>query len=243
MRQNACSREDYWTKRSLLLGFLKPNNQPIGSGSYGALRKKFPDGSMRDIDVVIEQGPIFQARDLTKWDEWGFTEALRFIAHDPTFYDPVEKSLLFDNLDELSESSFLIFSFSFSFILGSYTSAAIENLTYTGTWMAYPRIVITGPATNMVITNMTTSEIIEINYNIAAGEIVTVDLAFGNKTVVNNSGRDLSGIVSLPSNLDTFHLAPDPEATGGVNEIYINSTGIDINSSVEIFYKERFIGI
>lgn len=241
VRQNSCDRIAYWENRSILIDNIRPNNTPIGSTAKGKLRKLFQDGSMRDIDVVIDQGPIFTARDLSVWDEWGFTETLRFIAHDPTFYNPVEKSIAFSDLND--PSSFLIFPFSFDLIFGGYTYGTSSILTYTGSWQAYPRIVITGPAENLLLINLSTSEVIELNYNVSAGQTITIDLAFGVKTVVDNTGRNLAGAISLQSNLDTFHFAPSPEVTNGQNYLYVYASGTTDDSSVIFYYNERFIGI
>lgn len=241
VRQNSCSRTDYWTKRSLLIDNIKPNNIPIGSVSKGRLRKRFADGKIRDINVVIEQGPVFAPRDLSSWDEWGFTETLRFIAHDPTFYDPIEKSFSFLSLND--PTSFLIFPFSFDIIFGSYTYGSTGILEYKGTWGTFPKIVITGPMENLLILNLSTSEVIELNYNVSAGQIVTINLAFGEKTVTDEAGTNLAGAISLQSNLDTFHFAPSPEVTDGKNSLYVYAAGSTDDSNVVFYYNERFIGI
>lgn len=82
-------RQDYWDGRDDLLDALRPNRQAIGQFNPGVLRKILPDGSMRDIKVMIESGPAFEPRALDKWDELAFTEILRFVAHDPIFFDPM----------------------------------------------------------------------------------------------------------------------------------------------------------
>jgi hypothetical protein len=83
IRQNGCSRWDYWEKRALFLDTLRPNRHTLNNFGPGKLRKYLPDGNIRDVDVHVEFGPIFSSP-TARWDEWGFTEAIRFIAADPT---------------------------------------------------------------------------------------------------------------------------------------------------------------
>src|SRR3990167_9916197 len=69
IRQQYCSRIKLWAGRSNILNHLRPNRQSPGQLNTGKLRKYLPDGSIRDLDVLIQEGPRFEARNL-KWDEW-----------------------------------------------------------------------------------------------------------------------------------------------------------------------------
>jgi len=91
-RKDNDSRAAYWTARDDLLNYVRPNRQLLGTFNTGSLRKKLPNNTMRQIDVFIEKGPIFAPTSSSFWDEWGIEETLRFIAHDPTFYDPVPET-------------------------------------------------------------------------------------------------------------------------------------------------------
>jgi len=56
-RRNACDRQGNWDHRDELLDVLRPNRVTLGPGGRplpGQLRKIRPDGSIRDIDVLIE---------------------------------------------------------------------------------------------------------------------------------------------------------------------------------------------
>jgi hypothetical protein len=243
LRQNSCSRSNYWINRSLLLNGIRPNRFVGSNFQPGVLRKIFEDGSMRDIYVVISQGPIFNPRSLNRWDEWGFTETLRFIAYDPIFFDPIAKSLLFSDLIDVDASSNWELPWSFPMQFGSSAYNLTASITYLGTWISYPTIIATGPMNGLVITNTSTGEIIELNYSISAGEIVTFYLQPGNKRVENNSGTNLIGTVTSSSDLATFHIAPDPEVPLGVNTFILGLTGADANSRLQIIYNDRYIGI
>lgn len=419
-------RQDYWDGRDDLLDALRPNRQAIGQFNPGVLRKILPDGSMRDIKVMIESGPAFEPRAMDRWDELAFTEILRFVAHDPIFFDPmtlvaqwvlaIEDNLIFyDSMDytvgpnEILTPSFevdtnadgladnwnivgapvcamestivlngcksqkvttdvvnegiqsalmaapagttkavayawvcrpaagsdirlrmyddtaavvkdtqlfstagwqtkivgantwyrvvvsssaivagnnykllidvtaatpTVFYTDMAFwkwgtivcpddwidngILGGtihldrlvfpiwFTGIIISaylNLTYLGTWLSYPTIVISGPASNPLIRNVTTDEKLELAYDIAAGEVVTFVTEYGNKTITNQWGDNLLPYLTTDSDLATFHLEPDPGAPGGVNQMYVFAAFATPATQVAIYWLRRFIGI
>src|SRR3990172_10515412 len=64
LREDSCDRTAYWASRAALLDSIRPNRYVGYNFDAGVLRKKFQDGKIRDIKVVIEQGPIFTARSL-----------------------------------------------------------------------------------------------------------------------------------------------------------------------------------
>jgi hypothetical protein len=94
-----------------------------------------------------------------------------------------------------------------------------------------------------VINNTTTGEKLAFNYNISSGEIVTVSLEPGNKSVTNDAGADLIGVLTGDSDTSTFHVAPDPEVAGGINTFSLQLSGSSALSSVVIAYYERYIGL
>jgi hypothetical protein len=77
---------------------------------------------------------------------------------------------------------------------------------------------------------------------VSGGEIVTISLPYGNKTVVNDSGTNLIGTVYPTTDLATFHIAPDPEVTGGINTVVFAATGVDANTTILFEYYTRYIG-
>lgn len=239
-RRNTCDRQTLWETRWDILDALRPNRQVLNSFALGKLRKRLPGGYLRDIDVSIENGPTFGARDLESWDEFGFTETIRFIAPDPTFYDPTLRTATWS----ISITNRLVFPETFPFL---FESSVIDNdiaITYPGTWLSFPTIVITGPMKGPIITNETTGEKIHLQYDISSGETVTINLAFGNKTVVNNHNVNLIGLISTDSDTTTFHIAPDPEAAGGINTFnVVAGGGLAGVSSVVMTYYDRYIGI
>jgi hypothetical protein len=239
VRQNGCNRWDYWEKRANFLDLLRPNHHALNTFGPGKLRKYLPDGAMRDIDVHLEMGPMFSSP-TQYWDEWGFTEALRFIAPDPTFYNPVQEAVSSSLAVAPIELEFPItFPIDFSSSLINDTSP----LVYAGTWLTYPTIVIAGPVSGFKITNDATNEYIQLSHQVDPGETVTISLQYGNKSVVSSSGENLIGSILPGSDLATFHIAPAPEAVGGSNPITIIGAGAGGATNIDVQYYTRYIGI
>lgn len=238
-RRKAGSRQFMWDARANVIDILRPNRQTVaGALALGTYRKILPDGTRRDLDVLLQAGPAFTFPG-TVWDEWSVNETLRFIAPDPTYYDPGGSESIFGFV-ELTE---LVFPITFPIVFGGSRIDATNNVTYLGTWLAYPTIVITGPFNAVTITNETTGESITLNYNIPIGETVTFDLRYGYKTVTNNFGTNLIGSLSPDSDLATFHLEPAPSAVGGVNVIRVEGSGAGLGSGVTVSWNSRYIGI
>lgn len=249
-------RNDYWSNRSLLINALRPNRQFANTFNPGRLRKILSDGSVRDLYVLIEQGPVFAPRSTYAWDEYSFQETLRFIAHDPIIFNPVIQSAIW-TLESLENLIFyepvnwenrLVFEGddlnSGGIWFGEASIGETLDVTYTGTWLAYPIIYITGPVDSPQINNNTTDEKIELDYDVSVGETVTINLEYGQKTVTNNASVNLIGTVTTDSDLATFHIAPDPEAPNGVNQLLVTGNDAVIGQTeIRIEWYTRYIGI
>lgn len=240
-RRQTCGRGDYWDSRSELLNAIRPNRQLAYCFQPGILRKRLPYGAIRDIKVFIDKGPLFAPRDTTQWDEWGYTETLRFIAHDPLFYGSTLHNVLIPN----TFSDQLQFPITFPIGFGSNFIANTVTLTYAGDWLCYPTIVIQGPISGPRIINYSIGLDIWLNYVIGADETVTITLGYDNKTVYNNFGISLLDTVKSPGNLAAFHLAPDPEAPGGVNVLGVMGQSAYSGGlySIYVQYYDTYIGM
>lgn len=240
--RSACDREGYWETRADLINHLRPNRQvPNTPFKLATLRKVLPDDTTFDIDVVIQSGPYGTARALNQWREARWAETLKFIAPDPTFYSTAMVILPL-NIDLCAD---LIFPFDFPFIFCGDVLAVANSVTYSGTWQTNPIIIFTGPFdAGAFVNNVTTGEVIQFTRAIPAGTVVTIDTRYGKKTVTDNFGNSWIGSLTDASDLATFHLAPDPEAPGGVNTISAGGTsGVPGLSKVELRWYTRWIGI
>lgn len=240
IRQNYCDRTKYWDGRAELLNILRPNR-----GSNGTLRRILSDGRTRDLTCSIQQGPNFQPRKTDAWDEWAFTEVLRFVAHNPVYYNPTVHTLVFGYYMcgefpytfpiDLSCEDPLEFPITFPITFGEWSA---QDIVYAGDWEEFPKFVITGPLQIIRITNETTDEEIVIVYPLALGQSMTIDLTYAHKTVTLDDGTNLLPYVQAGSDLATFHFKA--KAT---NVIRVNVYGAGAATTATMTYYDRYIGI
>lgn len=246
-------RQEYWENRATLLDLLRPNRG--AAGSKGVLTLTTAQGDEYHLDVVLESGLIFPARSQDTWDEFSLQVEMVFLATDPTFYDPREKSALW-GVNDLGGLWFwsgahpndLFFPVSF----GADVVSGQQQIHCSGTWRAYPTLTIVGPLHRPVVSNVTTGKAIQLFYDVSAGESVILSLPFGDKRVYNNSGRNLVGTVDPSSDLEEFSIAPEPEAGWcgvhsrpcGLNVIEVSgSGGVVGQTQVSLVYHDRYLGI
>lgn len=237
-RISASCRDEYWDERARILNLLRPNRQLANTFQPGVLRKITTDGTKYDLNVFIADGPMF-TQEANKWDEWGSTHTIRFIAYDPVYFNPTAGSLAFS----LAAQTQLVFPITFPITFGSSTLDDTQTITYAGTWLSLPTITLVGPLTSPTIYNTTTGEQVGLNYEIPSGRTVTINLSYGYKTVEDDLGTNLIGTLDTDSDFATFHIAPDPEAAGGVNSIRATASGAANDSSISVSYYTRYIGI
>lgn len=241
-------RDDFWANRAELLNSLRMNRQSSGEMNTGILRTVLDDGTKRDLNVLLAKGIPFSARDTGSWDENSLTEMIRFIAFDPVLFDPNELTVTF----ALSVVDHLVFPVSFvhascpsceDMLFGMSSIDETHNISYYGTWLSYPTLVLTGPMQKPSIINVTTDEKLELDYDVSVGETVTISLAYGNKTILNGSGVNLIGSLTTDSDLATFHIAPSPEALNGINALRVVFGGATAASTIYFTYFTKYIGI
>ena len=240
IRQAFCDRDAWWDGRAALLNEIRPNRQTISTAVVpGRLQRCLPDGTLRAIEVFISDGPRFEQRVVNTWDEWAFQEVLRFIAHDPVIFDPTRNDVNF----AIGLDSELVFPITFPIEFGVGEIDDTLSINYVGTWESLPIIVITGPIEQPQIDNLTTGEKLEFSIDIDPAQVVTIDLSYGSKTVLDQDGNNLIGGLTADSDLATFHIAPDPEAPLGVNQMRLQGTHGTGTTDIEIRYFDRYFGI
>lgn len=237
--RHGVSRDDYWNIRADLLNRLRPNRQAQGSFQTGVLRKILGDGTYRDLNVFIQDGLVFR-NEVGQWDEWSVTEVIRFIAHDPIFYDPIED--VYEYSPGLTADA-LTFPITFPIYFNQNEDVESFQIVYSGTWETFPRIYLFGSMKNPRIKNITTNRVIGLDYDIAAGSSIEIDLAYGSKTIVDGSGNSLFGYLTSDSDVVDFSIVPDPTASGGVNSIGLGADELDANARLVIRFFTRYIGI
>jgi hypothetical protein len=218
-------RDDYWKGRQNLLNAVRPNKGTL------VLRTIFRNGVRRDIDVLIQQGPGFSPRSRS-WDDWALNETLRFIAHNPIYYDPTVRAITFGYTVDIQT-----FPVTFPIHFTEFQSGGAGVLDYQGNWIEYPTVIVNGPFSGFLVTNNKTSESIGITHNIEAGGSVIIDLDYSRKRVYTNTGENIIGSVSNTSDLATFHL------DFGVNDISFVIFGGGSGTTASVLWKDRYIGL
>jgi hypothetical protein len=222
--------DEFWAKRKRLMEIFRP--------SLSALTLESCDysGNIRWIYVKYLKGLELNSADGDEMAGNEFYQRVAVVlkANDPIWFEPVLRSLTYASVAFAD----LVFPISFPIEFGTRTMTAASNLVYSGTWLSYPQIVLTGPIGYPIIYNNTTGESIEMTYKVSAGQVVTIDLSY------DNIGQNLNGVISPTSDFATFHLEPAPVAVGGVNAIEIVATELTPGvSKVVLNYYERYLGI
>ena len=234
IRHKFCSYQAYINGRAEILDQFRPNKAPVGT--FGVLKRHYPDGSKRYINVMIEEGPNF-APHRGGWDEWAYDETIRFVAHDPIWYDPTYRTIA---LTDATQEEHLVFPITFPILFGVTVFTVVPGIyavNNQGNWLDYPTIVIQGPITNPSITNMTTGETLALNTTIPDSYSAVFTLEYGNKRVFLNTGEDLMPYITEDSDLTTFHIDP------GINVLI--GSGIDTSplTYFEVRWHDRYIGV
>jgi hypothetical protein len=226
------SLSDHYTMRSALLAVFRPSATKMN------LRWTLDNGAVRQIDCAVIGGPTFSSA-----EREGFAQKMvvQFRANDPTFYDPTQNATTFGVGGGAGAFSFPL-SFPVSF--GGSTVNQTSTISYAGTWRDYPTIVIVGPITNPIITNVTTGDILDFTgITIIAGDSYTIDCRYGFKTIVNAAGTNKIADLTDASDLATFSLEAAPDATGGLNDLRVTGTSANAVTQVYIRYYNRYVGI
>lgn len=216
--------------RDQLLFLFKPENSPT-------LAWDLPNGDQRRIDVH------FVGALGIPWnpDRWAAMKVgIDLYAPDPSFYHPSLLTTQFSTAD----SGELVFPIEFPIEFGFSSINEGVGIGYGGTWYSYPTIVLTGPLDNPIITNVTTGKKIELDYNIPAGDKVTITLTPGEISIVDDSDTNLIGTLTTDSDIADFRLIPSLEfGATETNNILIEASSATAASLIEINYRERFIGL
>jgi len=202
--------------------------------------------AIRDLDVLLEQGPTFDERVGTYQYPAGYREALRFVAHDPVWRGDTQSETwaideaLGDLVFDLSGAWFGVTPGTGRWLFAPNYVGETINIIYWGTWPAKPTIIINGPATNPTIENSTLGVRIELDYTIVLNETVTINTRL--LTCANNSTANL--LPYLTSDLATFELSPEPQAPGRKNAVTVNfADGVAGVSGASLTWNNGYIAI
>lgn len=201
---------------------------------------------IRELNCMLENGPTFDEGTRAMPITTGYSEALRFVAHDPMWYGE-EQSQAWGIAGALGD---LVFDGAGAWCgatpgTGRWLFAPTfvgetVRVTYWGTKEAKPVITIAGPAENPVVENTTVGSRIEMDYTVAVGETVTIDTL--NLTITSSLGTNL--LPYTTGDLALFGLVSAPQAPNRNNDVYVSfSSGDSAFSEATMTWRNRYVGI
>jgi hypothetical protein len=206
--------------------------------SSAALRITRDDGTIRQIDWHLRLGPLLgrTGRDL---DVQRAAVVLR--CADPRWYDPEGVGV---NFGLGGGGDAMDVPLAVPMEVGASALDQTTVIAYAGDAAEYPIITIDGPITNCVITHLGTGDELDFTgVTIGVGESRVIDLRYGHKTLVDETGAISLGDLTDESDIATFHLGPDPEVPGGNNAIQVTGTGVTAATAVSLVYYNRYTGV
>lgn len=223
---------DLEAKRDSLAQWFIPRNVPL------SLRFVRGDGQVRQLD-----GHYLSDMD------WPIDPAYRYSSmfpvrvrcDPPAFYDPAGVAAVFALAAGGEEWEI---PWEIPWKIGASTLDVSTPVTYPGTHPSYPVITVDGPINDLVITNNATGEKLDFTGDsVAVGEQRVIDLRYGNKTVVDELGADCIALLTTDSDLATWHLAPHPDAPGGINSIQVTGSACAASTRVAIQFFVWYVSL
>jgi len=203
------TESELWDARDGLLRIM----QHFAHGFH--LRIALPNGDTRQIDLRFQSG-LTLPRDLSQ----NLTQqvcVMQCIAHEPLLYDPDPE----------------VYSYGEAEIVQ--TPGVIANV---GSWVAYPIITVTGPLIQPWLENTTTGEVLDFSaFDIAGGDVVTIDLTPGHKSITSVAAGNILPYLTTDSDLATWHLDPLD------NWIQFWGAGATYDTLIEFSFNALYIGI
>ena len=236
----AANSYDHIKVRDRLSKIFKVNNTP-GTITITSTRINgmIIDVIKRAIDCVVSGGLNFTSDTTAGYDVY-YDIQLR--ADSPLWYEPVPFVRYITNTLEGNPTDIP------AVIPRTYGSETINNtssIIYDGTFLTYPVLAIVGGdrgICNLAITNATQNSVLRIT-SIPANATYYVNLRYGNKTVIDQNGTNVTYVVDPSSNLTTFAIVPSTNLSSLTNVITVESDSSSANSSVVMTYYKQFTSI
>lgn len=222
---------DYYALRDVLLRIFRPRTQAL-------ILRRTVAGMVRQCDCHLVDGGRFSSANAKALSQ---DEVFQLKAGDPTLYDPVGEAITFSlggGGDQFTVPTPVPTG------IGASTINQLIAIEYGGSWRTYPKIRITGPITDCVITNTSSGDKLDFTgITIAAGDYYDLDLAYDAKTVVNASSVNKIADLTDDSNQATFCILDDSIVEDGTNSIRVTGSGINAATKVDLSFYTRYIGM
>lgn len=237
LRRQGKNRFEYFEIREELIDVFRLNRQTsVGEFVPSVLRKKLPNGDIRDINVYLETGLLFEAIGTGEFEGNAVIEVVKFFCPDPVYFNPtaIQETISFEAITDL------IFPVEAPIAFGG-GGTETDTIAYSGNYRSFPTIIINGPARNPTIINLITGKKIELNFIIGVGDTITVVITNSAITITDAGGVERPGILSEDSDPD-FAIVPAPLAPLGVNSISASASSTSGVTSFLFNYLDRHYG-
>ena len=203
---------------------------------YAYLRYTRPDATRREVAVQyrggLEGDESFRNAMLVDGGAY-MTVVLDLLAPDPAWYD----------LTDTEPEPYAIGSvtatwpYSWPLVLTSSEVLAVASIDNGGDLPAYPVWTVTGPSSDLTLTNHTTGEVLRVAHALAAGQTLAIDtrpryLRSSDWQVYDAAGANLYTAAS-----GTLWTLPS-----GISTIQVTVAGATSASSVQLAYRRRWRG-
>jgi hypothetical protein len=236
------SRADYWQYREELIDYLRPNR-----GGPLILRHIRQDGTQRDLYCHADSSPVID-NDF----DWDTVQVeIDLIAFDPLFKDPIEQVESYSFSPPATED--LVFPVTLYMKFEQQTTHDTFDISYSGTFVSYPRIEIDGPYTSVLLTNLQTGAQVGLTVPILEGDKRIIDLTPNAQSIVDENGDEHFNELLLPeSNLINFNLRQSGQAwenspyegvPNGLNQIQYQIGGLGEGTAIALYYYRQYIGL
>jgi hypothetical protein len=194
----------------------------------GRIKTIAPDGSQRELICRYSTGLEGEENKDSK-GIWWMKFIIVFRAFDPFWYDSSTIVQTF-KINESPGSFFPILPLR----LTSSTVFADITVDNTGDVETWPEWIITGPCEEIVLRNMSTDEVTNLEVSLGVGETITIDTKPFHKTVTKNDGTNLFYTLTDESSLWALQ--------EGSNSIQIEMANATTDSSIQLTYRNRYWG-
>lgn len=193
----------------------------------GRLRVTAPGGDQRELTCRYVAGlEMPEVEGQWSGPELQLARAV-FRATDPYWYDVSTVSATYTTGTPATFFPFFPLRLSASEV---FADATLDNSGDVETW---PTWTIVGPASSIVLRNLTTGKVLSLSTTLTAGESVSIDTRPGVKTVLRQDGTNLFSSLSATSSLWPLQR--------GTNAIRAEMSGATAASSVTVNYRRRYL--
>lgn len=213
-------------------------NKLFSPGNDTATLRQFIDESPYAFDQSIDVKIAGATMDSTP-NDFNVRAVIQLRADNPTWYSTTQEVI---QLTQLQFGTPTPYPKPYAVPYGANTVNNILAITYEGDVVSYPILQCIGPLSGLVISDGA-GRVISFDDTIPALNTWTVDLRYGQKTVIDQDGINRFSSLSITSDMLSFGLYPDPVFTSGVQTFSTSATGTNNDSMVILYYFERYIGV